>query len=259
MTEEENGKVKIAAIGDLHIKSSSSGKWGDFFREVSREADVLALCGDLTDTGKIAEAKVLKEELKACSIPIVAVLGNHDFENDQHEEIIEMLTSENIFILYGDSIVIKGIGFAGAKGFAGGFDKYMLPNWGEKMNKNYVQESVNEALKLDRALAELDSHSSEPLIKVALLHYSPIKETILGEPDEIFPFLGSSHLAEPLDRREVNIAFHGHAHYGSLEGVTPGGVKVVNVSKTVLEKAGYSPPYYLMEFEPESVKHTEQG
>jgi Icc-related predicted phosphoesterase len=239
-----NGKVRIAAVGDIHVGEGDHGKWIEYFRKISEQADVLVLCGDLTDHGYASEAEVLCNELKACSIPVVGVLGNHDFEKDEQDAIKKVLTKDNVHILDGDSIEIANIGIAGVKGFGGGFDRHMLPKWGEKMNKKFVQEVVDESLKLDQALARLDG---EQLKKIAIMHYAPVSETVKGEPEQIFPFLGSSYLAEPLERRDVVAAFHGHAHYGTLEGSTSKGVKVYNVSKPILMRAGFNPPVYFLE------------
>lgn len=237
---------RIAAVGDIHIRENEKGKWVEFFREVSRKADVLLICGDLTDTGDEVEAQVLAEELKACTIPVVAVLGNHDFEKGRHKLIRQIMISHNVHILDGESVVIGDIGFAGVKGFGGGFDNYMLSMFGEGAMKAFVQEAVDEALHLERALARLDSEH-DGLKKIAILHYSPIKETVVGEPEVIWPFLGSSRLAEPLNRKKVLAAFHGHAHIGTLEGHTSAGVKVFNVSKPILQRAGMDYPFYVFD------------
>jgi Icc-related predicted phosphoesterase len=232
-----SGKVRLAAVGDIHVRETDRGKWVEFFRTVSHEADILLLCGDLTDTGHMLEAEVLAGELKTCSIPIVGVLGNHDYERDLQKEIKRALESTNVHLLDGEAIVVENIGFAGVKGFGGGFDKYALAMFGETMMKRFVQEAVDDALRLDRALAHLDNEYPG-LKKVVLLHYAPIKETIAGEPPEIFPFLGSSRLAEPINSRQVEVAFHGHAHIGALKGTTSNGTHVFNVAKAVLQKAG---------------------
>lgn len=242
----EDSKVRIAAVGDIHVRETDTGKLEAYFREISGKADVLLLCGDLTDTGRVAEAEVLAHELKACSIPVVAVLGNHDYERDNQKGIRKALIREDVHVLDGDCVVINGVGFAGVKGFGGGFDKGMLGMFGEPMIKSFVQEAVDEALKLDGALARLDNENDN-IKKIALLHYAPIKETVMGEPEQIFPFLGSSRLAEPLNRREVVAAFHGHAHIGTLKGETSKGVKVFNVSKPILVKEGYEHPYFMFE------------
>lgn len=239
-------KVRLAAVGDIHVKENDHGKWVDYFRAVSRDADILVLAGDLTDTGHLHEAEVLREELKACTIPVVAVLGNHDFERDQQKIIKKMLESEQVHILDGEAVVIQDIGFAGVKGFGGGFDRYMLSKFGEQGIKDFVQEAVEEALKLDRALAHLEN-SYDELKKVVITHFAPIKETVEGEPVEIFPFLGSSRLVEPINRRQVEVVFHGHAHVGTLEGTTSAGVKVYNVAKPILTRSGYDPGYYIYE------------
>lgn len=243
---EETKKTRIAAVGDIHVRETDKGKWVDYFKEVSHKADVLVICGDLTDTGDEGEAQVLAEELRACSIPVVGVLGNHDYEKGRHKLIRQMVQNDNVHILDGEAIVIGDLGFAGVKGFGGGFDNHMLSMFGEGAMKAFVQEAVDEALHLDRALARLDQEN-ENIKKIAIMHYSPIKETVIGEPESIYPFLGSSRLAEPLSRRQVVAAFHGHAHIGTLEGQTSNGVKVYNVAKPILTKAGYTFPFYLLE------------
>jgi len=238
--------TRIAAVGDIHIRETDRGKWTDYFKEVSRKADVLAICGDLTDTGDEVEAQILADELKACTIPVVAVLGNHDFEKGRHKLIRQILLKEGVHMLDGEAIIINDVGFAGVKGFGGGFDSHMLSMFGEGAMKAFVQEAVDEALHLDRALARLDAEN-ENIKKIAIMHYAPIKETIIGEPEVIYPFLGSSRLSEPLNRRQVIAAFHGHAHVGTLEGSTSSGVKVFNVAKHILLKQGFETPFYIFE------------
>jgi Icc-related predicted phosphoesterase len=244
MSEEQ--KVKIAAVADLHIRESDKGKWSDYFKEVSRNADLLLIGGDLTDTGDENEAKTLSEELKSCSIPVLAVLGNHDYEKGRQKLVRQILQNDHVRILDGEAIVLNNIGFVGIKGFGGGFDGNMLAKFGEEVIKAFVNEAVDEALRLDRALARLDEEY-ENIRKVALLHYSPITTTIVGEPESVFPFLGCSRLAEPLTRRKVIVAFHGHAHKGTFEGEAPGGVKVYNVARSILTRAGYKYPFFIYE------------
>ena len=244
---EENKIKRIAAVGDIHVRETDKGKWQEYFKEVSKSADVLVIAGDLTDTGDEGEAQVLSEELRACSIPVVAVLGNHDFEKGRHKLIRQIVQKEDVHILDGEAVVIGDVGFAGVKGFGGGFDNHMLSMFGEGAMKSFVQEAVDEALRLDRALARLDAENDGVTKKVVLMHYSPIKETVIGEPEPIFPFLGCSRLSEPLNRRDVLATFHGHAHVGSLEGKTSSGVRVFNVSKPVLVKAGYKYPFFVFE------------
>jgi Icc-related predicted phosphoesterase len=235
--EAEKKIQRIAAVGDIHVRDSDKGKWAELFREVSRSADILLICGDLTDTGDEVEAQVLAEELKSCTVPVVAVLGNHDFEKGRHKLIRQVVQSDNVHILDGEALVIGGIGFAGVKGFGGGFDRHMLSMFGEGAMKAFVQEAVDEALHLE----------NKDIKKIALLHYSPIRETVIGEPEAIYPFLGCSRLAEPLNRKNVLAAFHGHAHIGSLEGKTSSGVRVYNVAKPILQKAGYQNPFFIFE------------
>jgi Icc-related predicted phosphoesterase len=238
-------KLRVAAIADLHVKATDEGKWTDYFKEVSLKADVLLICGDLTNTGDEDEAKVLAGELRACSIPVAGVLGNHDFEKGRQKQIRQIIQREDVHILDGESVLIKGCGFAGVKGFGSGFDKYMLSMFGENAMKAFVQEAVDESLHLDRALARLDQEHHD-IPKIALLHYSPVSATIKGEPEEIYPFLGSSRLAEPLVQRHVVAAFHGHAHTGTLKGEISG-VQVYNVAFPILMQEGYRPPFFILE------------
>lgn len=242
--DEEKKKIRIAAVGDLHVRDTDKGKWSDYFKDVSKKADVLIICGDLTDTGDEAEAQILHDELKSCTIPVVAVLGNHDFEKGRQKLIRQIIQQENIHILDGEAVVIDDIGFAGVKGFGGGFDNYMLSMFGEESMKAFVQEAVNEALHLERALTRLDA-SHKDIQKIAIFHYSPISATVTGEPEAIYPFLGCSRLAEPLSRIKVAAAFHGHAHTGTLAGETTGGTKVFNVARPILMQAGI--PFFLYE------------
>lgn len=243
---EEEQKLRIAAVADLHVRAGDHGKWTDYFKEVSKKADILLIGGDLTDTGDENEATTLNEEMKNCSIPVIAVLGNHDYEKGRQKLVRQIIQNENVRILDGEAMVFRNIGFAGVKGFGGGFDGNMLSRFGEDAIKIFVKESVDEALNLDRALSLLDEEH-ENIKKIVLLHYSPITATINGEPEAVFPFLGCSRLAEPLTRRKVVAAFHGHAHKGTIEGEAPGGVKIFNVAKSILLKAGYPQPYFLFE------------
>lgn len=239
-------KTKIAAVADVHVREGDKGKWTEYFREISSRADILVIAGDLTDTGDEGEAEILADELKACTIPVVAVLGNHDFEKGRQKLIRQILLKQGVHMLDGEAIVIGNVGFAGIKGFGGGFDKFMLSFFGEGAMKAFVQEAVDEALHLERALARLDSEHQE-VKKIAVLHYAPIRETVVGEPEVIFPFLGCSRLAEPLNRHNVAAAFHGHAHMGTLEGKTSEGIPVYNVAKPILSRAGYAQPFYMFE------------
>lgn len=226
-----NDTVRIAALSDLHYAKTSQGHLQSLFAQVAERADILVIAGDLTDYGLAEEARVLARDLTTTvKIPIVAVLGNHDFEAGEEEAVKAVLIEAGVHMLDGDSVEIQGIGFAGVKGFAGGFGRGALGPWGERAIKQFVQEAVNEALKLESALARLETEH-----KIAILHYSPVRETIEGEPLEIHPWLGSSRLEEPLSRFEVSAVVHGHAHKGAPEGKTTHGIPVYNVSLTVLK------------------------
>lgn len=234
--------ITVAAIGDLHVSEDSQNRYGEMFGRISNEADVLALCGDLTNFGKISEAEILAEDLRHCTIPMVAVLGNHDFESELADEVAAILQEAGVRMLGEQAIVIEGVGFAGVKGFVGGFGRGELGSFGENAIKAFVDESREEARKLENALRSLRTSRV-----VAVLHYAPIPETVEGEPLEIYPFLGSSRLAHAVDRFEnVKAVVHGHAHRGSYQGQTPGGVPVYNCAQYVVEPA-FGRPYALLE------------
>ena len=231
--------VRLAAVGDLHYGKGSRGQLQTLFSAVTHaEADILLLLGDLTDYGLAEEAAELARELTGgLKIPIIAVLGNHDFESGAVIEVNKILTDAGVHMLDGETIEIQGIGFAGVKGFAGGFGRGVLGPWGEEVVKRFVHEAVNEALKLESALARLRTPT-----KIALLHYSPIAGTVEGEPREIWPYLGCGRLEEPLSRYQVTAVFHGHAHHGAPEGKTAGGTPVYNVSLPLLMAANPEQP-----------------
>ena len=229
----EKNTLRIAAVADIHVKKTSAGALQPLFAQATESADVILLCGDLTDYGTIEEGKVLAKEItSALRIPAIAVLGNHDLESNQEHELVAILRDAGVTVLDGDSHELYGVGFAGVKGFAGGFGRRALGAWGEQIIKDFVHEAINESLKLEAALARLRTPQ-----KVAVLHYSPIQATVNGEPPEIIAFLGSSRLEEPLDRYRVNAVFHGHAHRGSPEGRTKGSAPVYNVAMPVLATA----------------------
>ena len=224
-------KVRLAAIGDIHCTRTSQGTLQPLFEQIAESADVLLLCGDLTDYGLPEEAHILTQELSTAKIPMLAVFGNHDYESAKQDEVQQILSDAGVIVLNGEACEIEGIGFAGVKGFGGGFGREALGPWGEETIKRFVHEAVDEALKLESALARLQTQQ-----RIALLHYSPIQATVQGEPPEIYPFLGSSRLEEPLNRYPVTAVFHGHAHFGSPEGRTSNDIPVYNVAMPLLKR-----------------------
>jgi Icc-related predicted phosphoesterase len=249
VTTTAGGKsVRLAAVGDLHCTRTSKGVFKGVIARMAEDADILVLCGDLTDYGLPEEAHVLAEELKAAEgVPTVAVLGNHDFESGQQDAVKDVLAHAGVRVLDGEVCEFLGVGFAGVKGFLGGFETRMLQAWGEQIIKAIVHEAVEETLKLETALARLDT-----AYRIAVMHYSPIRATVEGEPTEVFPFLGSSRLEEPLHRFPVTAVFHGHAHYGSPEGHTTNEIPVYNVAMPLLRHVyPERPPFRLFAVEVE--------
>jgi len=233
--------LRIAATADLHYGKHSRGTLHDAFAEISRSSDILLLCGDLTDYGLPEEAEELVADIRAAvRIPILAVLGNHDFESSQPETISKVLDDAGVNVLNGEAIEIGGVGFAGITGFGGGFGRRMLNAWGEPLIKQFVQESISHAVRLEQALGKLQTEK-----RIVVLHYSPIRATLEGEDPEIYAFLGSSRLEEPINRFKVTAVFHGHAHNGILDGRTSTGIPVYNVSAPALRKTGK--PYRIIE------------
>jgi Icc-related predicted phosphoesterase len=237
-------KLRLGAVGDLHCNKDNGESIRSLFAHVSTAADVLLLCGDLVDHGSVDEARILGKEIAvAVRIPVIAVLGNHDFEAGQQRDIITVLQDVGVHVLDGEACEIEGVGFAGVKGFAGGFGAHALGAWGEEAIKSFVHEAVNEALKLEAALARLGGGS-----RVVVMHYSPIAATVQGEAVEIYPFLGSSRLEDPINRYPVAAVFHGHAHAGSTEGRTSAGIPVYNVAAPLLRREFPDrPPFRVIE------------
>lgn len=253
--------IRIAAIGDLHCRTTSAGTFQPLLSQAGAEADILIMCGDLADRGLPEEAQILAREItSALNIPVVAVLGNHDYEAGREQEVRQVLEDAGVYVLDGEACEIRGVGFAGVKGFPGGFGARTLQPWGESTIKLFVHEAVEEALKLEGALATLRTE-----YRIALLHYAPVRGTVTGEPLEIYPFLGSSRLEEPLSRFDVTAVFHGHAHRGSPEARTAGDIPVYNVAMPLLNRAFPSrPPFRLIELQPSEAAstngtHTEPG
>ena len=230
MTTNTRETVRIAAVADIHVKKNTAGALQPLFSAANERADVLLLCGDLTDYGTVEEATILAKDIRsALRIPCIAVLGNHDLESNSEGELVKILRDAGVIMLDGDAHEVKGVGFAGVKGFGGGFGRRQLGSWGEKIIKDFVHETINEALKLEQALAKLRTPQ-----KIAVLHYSPIHATVENEPPEIMPFLGSSRLEDPIDRYRCSAVFHGHAHRGTLEGRTKANAPVYNVAMPLL-------------------------
>ncbi len=244
MTTNDN-TVRVAAVGDIHCGRNSRGELAPLFAQAAELADILILAGDLTDYGQVEEAEVLVRELQSAShIPTIAVLGNHDYEAGDVDRLRSTVEAAGVTVLDGDSLELMGIGFAGIKGFGGGFGRGTLGYWGEPAIKQFVQEAIDEALKLESALARLRTPST-----LAVLHYSPIQATVEGEPVEIWPWLGSSRLEEPFSRYPVQAIVHGHAHHGRPEGQTSGGIPVYNVAHGLLQRSfPEQPPLKLFEF-----------
>ena len=238
--------VRIAALGDIHHgRNATQGSLQPLFAQITDSADILVLAGDLTDYGLPEEARALAREITgSLKIPCVGVLGNHDYESAQQDDISKILRDAGVAILDGDSTEIHGVGFAGIKGFAGGFGRRALGPWGEDIIKLFVREAVNEALKLESALARLRTSRL-----VAVLHYSPIQGTVENEPREIFPFLGCSRLEEPIGRFPVSVVFHGHAHHGMPEGLTANNVPVFNVSASLMREIFPERPFRIVELD----------
>lgn len=235
--------LRIAAVADIHYATSSNSFLQPLLAQVVEQADVLLICGDLTHHGEPEEAAALARELSRARLPILAVLGNHDFHAGTQDQIKRVMEDSGVRVLDGEIAEVRGVGFAGVKGFASGFGQRVLEPWGEPIVKSFVHEAVSEALKLESALARLVNRPS-----VALLHYAPVRDTVEGEPLEIFPFLGSSRLEEPLNRFKVAAAFHGHAHHGRLTGHTSTGVPVYNVSiPLMMATRPDRPPFQLIE------------
>jgi Icc-related predicted phosphoesterase len=235
-------KLRVAAIGDLHVMEDSVAPYRELFTEISAAADVLVLCGDLTNFGKTSEAEILAEDIRSCTIPVLGVLGNHDYECGQPEEVARILHEAGMTVLDEQAVEIDGVGFAGVKGFMGGYGRGELAPFGEPIAKAFVQEALNEALKLENALRTIRTERS-----VAVLHYSPVEGTIEGEPPAIHQYLGSARLADAIDRFDhVKAVVHGHAHHGTYEGHTMRGTPVYNVAQFVCRQK-FGRPYAVLE------------
>jgi Icc-related predicted phosphoesterase len=228
--------MRIAAVGDVHLAEDARGALRPALEKLSDHADVLLLAGDLTRHGTVEEARVVADEFADLAVPVVGVLGNHDHHSDQQDDLMRVLSDGGITMLEGNSTTLDigghTLGIAGVKGFGGGFAGKCASMFGERQMKEFVGHTVEIAEQLRKSLAQLQTD-----VKVALMHYSPISDTLHGEPPEIYPFLGSYLLGEPIDEYAVDLALHGHAHAGCERGTTPGGVRVRNVAQPVIRSA----------------------
>lgn len=235
------GVVRVAAVGDFHCGEEDVGRYREAFSRVNDEADVLLLAGDLTRRGTPAEFRVVANELADVRIPILTVLGNHDHESGEADIGVSILRERGVHLLDGEPFELTPqVGFAGVKGFIGGFGRFTLTAFGEAETKHIVSTTLEEVQRLEFALRRL----STP-IRVVLLHYAPIEDTVRGEPEQILPFLGNDRLVEPIDRFKAAVAFHGHAHHGTFAGKTPGGIPVFNVSHVLLKAENAGEMYFL--------------
>jgi Icc-related predicted phosphoesterase len=228
--------IRVAAVGDLHVGADAVGLWREALAPVSERADLLLLAGDLTRSGTREDAEALVAALEPVAIPIVAVLGNHDYHAEQPERIVARLEKIGIPVLEGSAVVVavagSRIGVAGSKGFGGGFEGACGSEFGEPEMKAFIRHTQRLADGLEAALASLEAD-----LRIALLHYSPIAATLAGERLEIHPFLGSYLLGQAIDRAGADLVLHGHAHAGSERGTTPAGIRVRNVAQPVIKRA----------------------
>jgi Icc-related predicted phosphoesterase len=234
--------MRIAATADLHFAPQRHTMLREQLSRVRDEADVLVLAGDLTNYGQPEEMEPLLNTIVRIRVPTIAVLGNHDYESGREQELMRMMTAEGLKVLDGSAYERDGVGFAGTKGFVGGFGRGVLTAFGEPEIKAFVRASIDEALKLERAMSQLRAKK-----RIVVLHYSPIVETVQGEAPEIFPFLGSSRLAEVIDRHGADFVVHGHAHNGTADGATTSGVPVHNVAITLIQAQTVSMAYRIFD------------
>ena len=234
--------MRIAATADLHFNPQSYARLKEQFERVRDEADVLVLAGDLTNYGQPDEMEPLINVLLRLRLPTIVVLGNHDYESGKEEELRRMMVGAGIKVLDGSAYERDGVGFAGTKGFVGGFGRGVLTAFGEREVKEFVRASIDEALKLERAMSQLRTKK-----RVVVLHYSPILDTVQGEAPEIFPFMGTSRLAEVVDRHGADLVVHGHAHHGQIDGRTATGVAVHNVAISLLQSQQPSSVYRIFD------------
>ncbi|MEV6183099.1 metallophosphoesterase [Streptomyces sp. NPDC052016] len=231
--------IRVAAVGDIHMGPDSQGLLRPAFETLPDCADMLLLAGDLTRHGTPEEARVVAQEVRGLHVPVVAVLGNHDHHDEQPEKVADILKDADVTVLEGDGTIVEcggtRVGVAGTKGFCGGFVGRSAGEFGEPLMKEFVRYTRRSADGLRTALEELGKEGCE--VRVALTHFSPVADTLAGEPLEIYPFLGSYLLAEAIDTAGADLSVHGHAHMGTEHGMTAGGVRVRNVAQPVIKRA----------------------
>ncbi|MEU8297931.1 metallophosphoesterase [Micromonospora sp. NPDC048909] len=228
--------IRIAAVGDVHLDEDVVGRFRPALEELPDCADALLLAGDLTRHGTESEARCVAQEFGGLGVPVITVLGNHDHQCDQVPQVVKVLEDAGITVLEGTGVVLEcaggRLGVAGVKGFGGGFAGRCASDFGEPEMKSFVRTTTDSADRLAQALHSLDCD-----LLVALTHYSPVPDTLAGEPLEIYPFLGSYQLGQAIDSAPTALALHGHAHAGTERGTTPGGVRVRNVAHPVIKQA----------------------
>jgi Icc-related predicted phosphoesterase len=246
--------IRVAAVGDIHFGEDSAGTLAPHLEGLEEQADALLLAGDVTRVGFAHEAEVLARELEGVRVPVVAVLGNHDYHHGEEHEITRVLGAAGVYVLEGDAEVMNvgnaRLGVAGVKGFGGGFAGACGTAFGEPVMKAFIEYTQDGADRLERALGEI----ADADVRVALLHFAPIKSTLVGERLEIYPFLGSYLLAEAIDSAGADLVLHGHAHRGTEKGVTPGGIHVRNVAQPLIKRA-----FNLYCFDESRVVHEPRG
>lgn len=249
--KNDSSKIRIAALGDIHIKESVENNYQTLFAEIASKADILLLCGDITGLGLMTETKLLITALTACKIPVIVVLGNHEYENNNQEEISTYLQSHGLRVLNGTEYILekdgKKYGFTGVKGFGGGFRPSMWGRFGEPEQKAFYDAVSTEVQQLENGLNSL-MRTPDLANMFVMLHFSPIRETLIGELEELYPFLGSSKLEEVIDRYPVTAVFHGHSHFGSPKGKTEKEIPVFNVALPVLQKTNPQQSYMVIEY-----------
>lgn len=233
--------IRVAAVGDVHLGPDLAGRHRAGLTDIAEHADVLLLAGDLTRHGTVEEAQIVAQEYRDLPVPVVAVLGNHDHHSDCADELAQVLTGAGMHVLEGQGLVLElpagRLGVAGVKGFGMGFAGRCASDFGEPEMKDFTRTGRHSAHLLEQALA--DVAMGAPDVTVALMHYAPVDETLVGEPPEIWPFLGNYLLGQAVDEAgsSVSLAVHGHAHAGTEKGVTEGGVRVRNVAQPVIRAA----------------------